>query len=44
MLEGLRRLEKEIGFQDIKLNIDSNVVVQNILDYGQGSIIGMQLV
>lgn len=43
MLEGLR-LVKELGFPDIKLHIDFKMIVQNILDFGQGSIIGMRLV
>lgn len=39
VLEGLR-LPKEFKFRTIELHIDFKVVVQNILDYGHGCIIG----
>lgn len=41
--EGLR-LSNTFGFQAIELHIDFKVVIKNILDYKQGSIIGMRLV
>lgn len=42
MLGGLR-LKKDFEFRAIQLHIDSKVLVQNILDFGQGSIIRMRL-
>lgn len=38
------KLAKEMNFWVIEIHIDSEVVVQNILDIGYGSIIGMWLV
>lgn len=43
VLKGLR-LWKEFEYQAIELHIESKVVVQNILDSGQSSIIGMRLI